>query len=302
MGRHCRRGARRWRGAGHRGVYRLRQSDSAVRIRAERLDQRPAFHDLDNERDPIVGNQDGSLTSRRRSGRFENSSRGCRLLRRCEAEPTFFFRASERFGFSPLWRSSGAPVIRDRTIQSAHIQPDRSAASPRRQANGASVSTRPGATRGKIESRHQTEMDNRFSTITEVRRVTLAELRDASTTPPQSFHSRDRRHARTVSPVAAPLSSNWSAGGRPDTRLRFTSASIRQARSFRSTGGCSRRYGHLDGVRPQSSSGHRTGRRPRRKSKAMREWLQARRHVPDSRSSPRCRGVERSQGTASNGI
>ena len=39
----------------------LREPGPPVRVRAERLGQRPKFHELGNERDPIIGTQDGTF-------------------------------------------------------------------------------------------------------------------------------------------------------------------------------------------------------------------------------------------------
>ena len=58
------------------------------------------FHELGNERDPIIGTRTARWNSRSRSGRSARRSRVCRHSRRCVAARTFFCRASRRFVIS----------------------------------------------------------------------------------------------------------------------------------------------------------------------------------------------------------
>ena len=58
------------------------------------------FHELGNERDPIIGNQDGTLEFKIPKRPIRKTIKGCRRSRRLEAAPTFFSRASRHLAIS----------------------------------------------------------------------------------------------------------------------------------------------------------------------------------------------------------
>ena len=68
----------------------------------------PNFHELENERDPIIGDQDGTFEYRSRSGRCGRRSRASRRSPPCGAAPTSSFPASGRCAFSPRRIVAGA--------------------------------------------------------------------------------------------------------------------------------------------------------------------------------------------------
>ena len=78
---------------GDRGVRHLREPHPTIRVRAERLDKRPEFPELGNERDPIIGAQDGTLEYKIPKRPIRKKIQGLPAFTTVRGAPLFSFRA-----------------------------------------------------------------------------------------------------------------------------------------------------------------------------------------------------------------
>ena len=133
-------------------------------------------------------------------------------------------------------------------------------------------------------NRDPAAMDNRFSTMTEVRRVAWPDYETPEWDAAQ-FPAGDRRYAGTVPPLDAQLPEHRRRGHRsPGRRVPADRPGGLQAADRRAGPG---RHRHADGVRPRSPrfrAGGRTGG-----SRGHPRVAQAGRHLPAARAASRCR-------------
>ena len=163
-----------------------------------------------------------------------------------------------------------------------HLQPEPhpAKAAP---GSGASASTGPGAIRGKPNA-IRPRLDNRFSTMTEVRNVAVADLRNAGVRR-GAFPAGHRRHAGAVPPLDAGLSGVAPGSDRPPRRGVSAHRPGRLPAADRRAD--PRRHRHPDGVRPRPPlvrAGSRT--RGNRRDPGV---AATRRHLPAAGAAPRRR-------------
>ena len=139
------------------------------------------FHELGNERDPIIGNQDGTLEFKIPKRPIRKTIKGCRHSRRCAAVPTSSFPGLKALRFLCAHRSDAITPgarCRSKNLRPMHRPAWHQDAPTTRSTSR--ESTRPAAGRVSIywtwsypgeANRDTSELDNRFSTMTEVRRV-----------------------------------------------------------------------------------------------------------------------------------
>ena len=188
------------------------------------------FHELGNEHDPICGTQDGTLD-------FTVPKRPIRKVHK--GLPAFTTLRGGAYFFLPVsTRCATSPRSATRRITMAHCrrrEPTTRATSPEAHTGGRRISIYWTWSYPWEAQRDPAAMENRFSTITEVRSVLWPALRDSGV----------RRGATSCRASPAPSSSStaprWpsrsSPGRPPDTRSRSSSASTRPATSSRSTNG-----------------------------------------------------------------
>ena len=131
-------------------------------------------------------------------------------------------------------------------------------------------------------NRDVTEMDNRFSTMTEVRRVGVAELREHPQYSDADVPAGHRRHARAVLTCRLRQRSSSSSARSRDTRSPVYQRIDQAGQKLPLDERRARRHGHADGVRTRSH-GHRAGGRAGRDRGAA-AVPRARRHLPDPRA------------------
>ena len=163
--RAARRCARRRRGPRHRRIHHLRQPDPPVRVRPERVDQRQTFHELGNEHDPICGTQDGTLDFTVPKRPIRKVHKGLPAFTTLQGGAYFFLpginatalpRRARRLEGSPCPSAA-------RTYNQSHV--------PRAHTGGRRISIYWTWSYPWEAQRDPASIENRFSTMTEVRNV-----------------------------------------------------------------------------------------------------------------------------------
>ena len=242
------RSARRRGRARNRGLRHLREPDPPVRVRAERLDERSEFQRARQRTRPDYWARKTERWSSRSRTSHSQEIVGLPAFTTLEAAHTSSCPGIKALSYLPHGTTTEGTIMSDHAARTDYNQ------------NHVAAPYTPGRRRISIywtwsypweAQRDPAAMDNRFSTMTEVRNVALAGLRDARMDAAQ-FPSGHRRNARAVPPLDPQLPEDRRRNNGPSgRRLPAHRPGRLQAADRRTHSG---RHRHPDGVRTRPSA------------------------------------------------